>query len=308
MSDSGRYVLGILIIGVAILVLVKLMPSKSNESQVDTPVEPQTVEDYLRVEPDFPKNYSLAAGLPAPEFTYATIDNELIDITSFQGRKYLVLNFFETGSPYCQRQLEELQEFYSNFGNLVEIIGITSQSADKKNSILQFRRTNGITFPIMHDPSGMIADVYSHDYEPFFAFIGKDGNVINGYTGTIYEFHLAAWALFNWEGPSEVESNDLKAEADIINGFEISGHAHPGDVDWYILGGQERTNCKFTLEFEEDRDVVSMEVYSNENLIGIFEDGRSGQSSTFRIPGTCFLRVIGQSYHEGPYHILLEPQ
>ncbi len=307
MSDASRYIIGILILAIGIFVFFKLFSGPQGEQEPVGPIERPTIDDYLATLPDFPKNTSLGEGLKAPEFTYATMDNEVIYIPDYIGRKYLVLNFFDTSSPYCQRQLNELQEFYSSFGSLVEFIGITSQPADEKGIINAFRRENGIEFPIMHDPSGTISEVYDHGYEPYFAFIGKDGNVINGYTGTIYEFHYAAWDLFRWIGIDEIEPNNIKNDADLIGGLTITGHCHPGDIDWYVLNGQEGTECEFTLEFEADRAVIGMELYSDENLIGIFEDGRSGQSGTFEIPGTCYVKVWNHPDQEGPYTVTLEP-
>jgi len=306
LSDASRYIIGAIIVVVGIVIFFNLFGFNNNVTEQPAPVERVTVSDYLDTLPDFPKNPPLAEGLQAPEFTYAAMDNELIYLPDYIGRKYVVLNFFDTSSPYCQRQLNELQEFYSSFGCLVEFIGITSQPVEEKSVINAFVRQNGIEFPIMHDPSGTISEVYDHFYEPFFVFIGKDGNVINGYTGTIYEFHYAAWDLFNWIGINEVEPNNLKAEADLISGLTISGHCHPGDVDWYVLNGQEGTRCSFTLDFDEDRAIVGMEIYSDESLIGIFEDGRSGQTETFDIPGTCYIKVWNNPDHEGPYDITLE--
>jgi len=308
MSDTTRIVIGLLIILAGIVFAVNIFRNGNQPEEAPEPIVQETIDNYLDITPDFPKNYILDQGAQAPEFTYATMDNQIFNLADYQNRKYVVLNFFETDSPYCQRQINELQEFYSLYGTIVEVVGVTSQPADQKNIIANFLRQNNIEFPILHDPSGTIGDVYRHDYEPFFAFIGKDGIVIEGYTGTIYEFHYAAWDLFNWIGPSEVESNDIKTEADRISALTINGHCHPYDTDWYVLTGQERTESTYTLTYDDTQASISLEVYSHESLIGVLNDGHSPDSGTFRVPGTCYLKVWIAPCQEGAYTITIEPK
>jgi hypothetical protein len=107
-------------------------------------------------------------------------------------------------------------------------------------------------------------------------------------------------------GASEVEPNDSKDLADLIDGMEIKGYMCENDEDWYKLDGQEGTNPTFTLSFDAEGLEMDWEIISDDEVIQSMTDYGSPEEITARVPGTCYLHIWWWS-GEGPYKVKIEP-
>jgi hypothetical protein len=107
-------------------------------------------------------------------------------------------------------------------------------------------------------------------------------------------------------GPDEVESNDTKDVADVIDGTMIEGYACEDDVDWYVLEGQEGYNPTITLTYDDNGCDINLDVYSDRDLVASLTGTDSPDSDSFDIPGTCYLKVYAYD-GEGEYTIDIEP-
>ena len=109
-----------------------------------------------------------------------------------------------------------------------------------------------------------------------------------------------------YSGSDERESNNTKELADGINDLEINGAiGGSGDVDWFVLNGQEGSNPTFTIYHDSSID-VDFEVYSGDTSVGTCSGTQSGDSRTFQVPGRCFVRVWGFR-GTGAYRIVINP-
>lgn len=89
----------------------------------------------------------------------------------------------------------------------------------------------------------------------------------------------------------EREPNNQKNQADSITGTELRGAiSHSGDVDWFVLNGQEGSNPTFMIEHAPGVD-FDFEVYSNHQRVGHATGSRSGDSVTCHVPGRCYIKV-----------------
>jgi peroxiredoxin len=141
------------------------------------------VTNYLDLPPEFLNPRTLATGSPAPDFTYASIGNQVVRLSDYIGQKYVILDFWATWCPPCRMELPALQEFYARRGNEVEIIAITSEDSNAKMSIRQMVTTELLRFQILHDPTDTIGSAYPHEAIPFLVFIDKDGIVRGTHLG-----------------------------------------------------------------------------------------------------------------------------
>jgi cytochrome c biogenesis protein CcmG, thiol:disulfide interchange protein DsbE len=142
-----------------------------------------SVENYLDHPPDIDTSTIAARGRQAVDFTYATIDNRVISLSDYFGQKYIIIDFWATWCPPCQMELPELEEFFQDRGDEVQIIAVSSEEAEAVTDIYQCIQEKAITFPVFHDPSGSIDKVYPHDAIPFLVLIDKDGILRATYTG-----------------------------------------------------------------------------------------------------------------------------
>lgn len=105
----------------------------------------------------------------------------------------------------------------------------------------------------------------------------------------------------------DIEPNDSKEQASRTSSMEIAGVlSSAGDVDWYLLTGQEGVNPTFSLTHEPGRD-FDLQVYSGDNQVGIALGVSSPDVVSCRVPGTGYLRVYSSTGY-GPYRIVISRQ
>lgn len=101
----------------------------------------------------------LHVGDPAPLFSSMDGNGNEFHVSDFVGRKYLVLYFYPAAmTGGCTKQacayrdeLPELEELD------VQVVGI---SGDYVENLKYFKEANNLNFPLLSDPTGMIAKMY----------------------------------------------------------------------------------------------------------------------------------------------------
>lgn len=149
-------------------------------------------------------------GQEAPDFELESHrDNaELIRLSDFRGRT-VVLNFWSTWCPPCSREMPLLQETFEER----EADGVVVLSVDFKEDdgpVASFIDENGITFPIVMDRSGQVAERYGLRGLPWTFFIDADGIVRNITRGPVLDELLPnglAAALNETDTPDEQDAD-----------------------------------------------------------------------------------------------------
>ena len=117
----------------------------------------------------------------APLFTLSRIDKSgELALQSLRG-KTVVLNFWSTSCEGCAGQAMRLQQIYENWrGRGVVVVGVNE--FDFATDVSRFIRRQGITYPIVHDPSG-IGKRYAVDNLPETFFIDPRGRIVTKVAG-----------------------------------------------------------------------------------------------------------------------------
>jgi len=125
-------------------------------------------------------------GGPAPAFSLRDTEGNTVSLERFQG-KVVLLNFWATWCRSCKEELpgiDSLHKKYSSQGFTVLSVCIERSEA-AVNKYLQKRQ---VSFPVLLDKNGEIADTYLLSGLPASFLIGKDGIIRHKHLGYGKEF------------------------------------------------------------------------------------------------------------------------
>ncbi len=129
---------------------------------------------------------AVQVGQPAPAFSLKDMKGNVVTLESFKG-KVVFLDFW---APWCQSCREELPDIdalhkkYSSRGFTVLSICI-ERSASMVNKYLQKKP---VSFPVLVDTKGEVADTYRFPGLPASFLVGKDGVIRHKHIGYGKEF------------------------------------------------------------------------------------------------------------------------
>ena len=125
-------------------------------------------------------NKELAKGVDAPDFTVELVGGEEITLSKQNG-KIVLLNFWATWCGPCVREMpafERLAEEYKD-----EVVVIAVNCMEDENTVSDFIKDNGYTFPVAFDVKGEICQKYPSDGIPYTLVIDKEGVIRKIYLG-----------------------------------------------------------------------------------------------------------------------------
>ncbi|QST01690.1 redoxin domain-containing protein [Pontibacillus sp. ALD_SL1] len=132
----------------------------------------------------------LKIGEYAPNFTVTTFEGKEVKLSDLKGKK-VFLNFWATWCPPCRVEMPEMQRFYEEYGEEVEIMAVNVTSTEKSvKDVTSYVHNEGFTFPIYLDRERNAADQYRIPGYPTTYFIGTDGKIQSkAYIGAMdYDF------------------------------------------------------------------------------------------------------------------------
>ena len=123
--------------------------------------------------------FPVTVGSPAPAFRATTIDapEQPKTLADYKGQVVL-LNVWATWCVPCQVEMpsiEQLQQAYGPQG--LKVVAVSIDNPGTESQIRDFARKYGLTFEILHDPSGAIQQAYQTTGVPETFVIGRDGTI-----------------------------------------------------------------------------------------------------------------------------------
>jgi len=121
-------------------------------------------------------------GSVAPEFTVSAMEGGEVSLSDY-GDKVVLLNVWATWCLPCREEMPSMQRLYEALeGEDFEILAVSIDApfgeddiAGRPGGDLQaFAEEFGLTFPILHNPSGSIQQTYQTTGVPESFVIGKD--------------------------------------------------------------------------------------------------------------------------------------
>src|SRR5215211_3667718 len=114
-------------------------------------------------------------GFLAPDFELKTPKGEPVKLSDLRGQAVLV-NLWATWCPPCRAEMRSIEKVYNDYkaqGFIVLAVNMTYQ--DSREKIIPFVTEQKLTFPILLDESGDMANTYQLRSLPSSYFIGRDG-------------------------------------------------------------------------------------------------------------------------------------
>ena len=142
---------------------------------------PQSIATDSRILPDSGQSAIPAQGESAPDFAYTMADGSTRQLSQLRGKKVL-LNFWATWCAPCRSEMPDLQQTLAKYKDVV-VLGVNK--AQTLDQLGPFASELGVTFPLIANPKGDIAERYAAQLLPTTYFINSDGTIALRKTGVM---------------------------------------------------------------------------------------------------------------------------
>jgi len=114
-------------------------------------------------------------GFAAPDFELKTPTGDSFRLSGLRGQAVLV-NLWATWCPPCRAEMQAIDKVYGEYkdrGFVVLAVNMTYQ--DDPFAVVPFAEERGLSFPILLDETGEMANAYQLRSLPSSFFVGRDG-------------------------------------------------------------------------------------------------------------------------------------
>lgn len=135
------------------------------------------------------------AGLQVrPEKGYLAPDFEAIDIAT--GKKVrlsdlrgkpVYVNFWATWCKWCKVEMPDIQKVYQAQRDQIHVLLVDADFNETPDMMKKFAQDNNLALPMLHDPTGEVANNYLIRALPTSVFINKSGVITGIYPGALDE-------------------------------------------------------------------------------------------------------------------------
>ncbi|MDN4594938.1 redoxin family protein [Polycladomyces subterraneus] len=146
-----------------------------------TPSEQQAGENQAPPQ----RNMGLKKGDSAPVFALQTLDGQTMDLAKRNGKPALI-NFWATWCPPCREEMPVLQSMYKRYGKHVDffMVNLTTEETNVER-VSQFLQQHKLTFPVLKDETGEVAETYSILAIPTTYIVDANGVIVWSKTGAV---------------------------------------------------------------------------------------------------------------------------
>ncbi|MBU3569130.1 TlpA family protein disulfide reductase [Priestia aryabhattai] len=128
--------------------------------------------------------YGLKPKDTAPPFTLSDTNGKSIQLADFKGKK-VILNFWATWCPPCQKEMPDMQAFYEKYGNDVQLLAVNLTSSEgSKQAVSKFLKEKQFTFRVLLDDQDSVGSKkYRVSTIPTSYFIDEEGKIVQRVNG-----------------------------------------------------------------------------------------------------------------------------
>lgn len=114
----------------------------------------------------------------APAMQLTTFDGKQVSLGELlKQHKVVLVNFWATWCPPCRAEMPDIEAVYERFGPQgLTVAAVNMQESD--HQVAGYAQEGGYTFPLLLDPTGVVANAYRVMSLPTSYFVGQDGRVL----------------------------------------------------------------------------------------------------------------------------------
>ncbi len=106
------------------------------------------------------KYIDVEVGEPAPDFTLETLDGKKISLSSYEGKKVVLLDFWATWCNVCKKQLSRINRDYNKYRDQgFETLSIVLNASDAAG-VRKIQKKKKLDFPILLDTKWKVSKKY----------------------------------------------------------------------------------------------------------------------------------------------------
>jgi len=145
----------------------------------------------------------LDVGSRAPDYSAFTLDGDTVSLAAYHG-DVTVLNIWATWCRPCVKEMPALERLHQQLGGAgLRIVAVSVDApsggfgalGQPGGDVRAFTEQFGLTFDILHDPSGRIQSAYQVHGLPTTFIIDRAGRI-----------HRKILGIREWDGPEYVDS------------------------------------------------------------------------------------------------------
>jgi len=162
-----------------VLVALAALACRGAEKAVpSSPAKPATATKHTQTQPPpEPASASANVGDAMPSYTAKTLGGAPYDLASEKGSVILV-NVWATWCGPCRFEIPELQKMHDEFGKRgFKVVGVSVDEGEAKD-VQQFVTDQKMTYPIVLDPEGRIANVLATTVLPTSVLLDRHGKIV----------------------------------------------------------------------------------------------------------------------------------
>lgn len=126
----------------------------------------------------------IAGGGAAPGFTLSYLDGSLaqLSLAGLRGRPVIV-NFWASWCTPCRKEMPLLEAAYRRLSSRIAFVGIDTN--DTRAAAAAFAHEVRVTYPLVFDPNGSVADEYGLFGLPTTVFVDASGRIVGRELGQL---------------------------------------------------------------------------------------------------------------------------
>ena len=128
-------------------------------------------------------SYSLLEmGDQAPAYGARSLDGDSVEFEQFRGKPLLV-NLWATWCGPCRIEMPEIQELYEQYGEQLQVVGVSLDSRGSEARVRSFVEDIGVTFRILLDPDERVVREFKTIGVPATFLIDAEGTLRHRWWG-----------------------------------------------------------------------------------------------------------------------------